>query len=246
MADNAKTNARTGAQVLVDQLTIQGVDHVFCVPGESYLAVLDAFHDVNINITVCRQETGAGIMADAAARLPESPGIVFATRGPGAMNAAHAIHIAEHDSTPLILFLGQVGRRMRGRGAFQEMEYEDVFASTAKWVCEIEDPARIPELVSRAFHVAMQGRPGPVVISLPEDMLKQKVSVNDAPRAVPAQPAPVPGDLLRLCEELAKAKRPLAIIGGSNWSAEACAQFRSFAEAYRSAGHHVIPAHHAV
>ena len=228
----AASNARTGAQVLVDQLTIQGVEHVFCVPGESYLAVLDAFHDANIEITVARQETGAGIMADANARLTGRPGIVFATRGPGATNAAHAIHIAEHDSTPLILFLGQVGRRMRGRGAFQEMNYEEVFGSTAKWVVEISDPARIPELVSRAFHVAMQGRQGPVVVSLPEDMLKQRVSVNDAPRAEPAQPAPSGSDMKRLQEALLKAQRPLAIIGGSNWSAEACAQFHAFAERF--------------
>lgn len=226
------SNARSGAQVLVDQLTIQGVDHVFCVPGESYLAVLDAFHDANINVTVARQEAGAGIMADASARLTGRPGIVFATRGPGAMNAAHAIHIAEHDSTPLILFLGQVGRSMRGRGAFQEMDYEQVFGSFAKWAVEIEDPARIPEIVSRAFHTAMQGRPGPVVVSLPEDMLRQKASVNDAPRAIAAQPAPANHEMERLRDELAKAKRPIAIIGGSNWTPEACGQFKAFAEAF--------------
>ncbi len=226
------SNARTGAQVLVDQLTIQGVEHVFCVPGESYLAVLDAFHDANINITVARHETGAGIMADASARLTGRPGIVFATRGPGAMNAAHAMHIAEHDSTPLILFLGQVGRSMRGRGAFQEMDYEDVFGSVAKWSVEISDPARIPEIVSRAFHTAMQGRPGPVVVSLPEDMLRQKVSVNDAPCAEAAQPAPNQLDMDRLRDALANAERPIAIIGGGGWSAQACRQFQSFAEAF--------------
>ena len=230
--NDSTSNARSGAQVLVDQLTIQGVDHVFCVPGESYLAVLDAFHDANINITVARQEAGAGIMADASARITGRPGIVFATRGPGAMNAAHAMHIAEHDSTPLILFLGQVGRSMRGRGAFQEMDYEDVFGSIAKWSVEIHDPARIPEIVSRAFHTAMQGRPGPVVVSLPEDMLRQKVSVEDAPRAKPAASAPSVNDMAQMCEALAKAQRPLAIIGGSNWSAEACDQFSAFAERF--------------
>ena len=232
MTDATKSNARSGAQILVDQLTIQGVDHIFCVPGESYLAVLDAFHDASIEITVCRQETGAGVMADATARLTGRPGIVFATRGPGAMNAAHALHIAEHDSTPLILFLGQVGRSMRGRGAFQEMDFDKVFGSVAKWVCEIEDPARIPEVVSRAFHTAMQGRPGPVVISLPEDMLRQRTAVNDAPRATPAQPAPAAADMRRLAEALARAQRPMAIIGGSGWSAGACAQFRAFAERF--------------
>lgn len=232
MTDAIHSNARSGAQVLVDQLTIQGVEHVFCVPGESYLAVLDAFHDAKIQLTICRQETGAGIMADATARLTGRPGIVFATRGPGATNAAHAIHIAEHDSTPLILFLGQVGRHMRGRGAFQEMDFEQVFGSFAKWVCEIEDPARIPEIVSRAFHIAMQGRPGPVVISLPEDMLRQRVAVNDAPRAEPAQPAPSAQAMAQLAKALGTAQCPMAIVGGSGWSAKACEQFRAFAERF--------------
>lgn len=226
------SNARTGGQILVDQLTLHGVDHVFCVPGESYLAVLDAFHDAKINITVCRQEAGAGMMADASARLTGRPGVVFVTRGPGATNAAHAIHIAEHDSVPLIMFIGQVERGMRGRGAFQEMDYERFFASTAKWVTEIDDPSRIPEIVSRAFHVAMQGRPGPVVISLPEDMLVETADVADALRAEPAQAAPAAQDLARLAELLADAKRPIAILGGSGWSSEACAQWRAFAEAF--------------
>ncbi|MDT2019753.1 thiamine pyrophosphate-binding protein [Methylocella sp. CPCC 101449] len=228
----APTNARTGAQILVDQLTIQGVEHVFCVPGESYLAVLDAFHDAKINITVCRQEAGAGMMADASARLTGRPGIVFVTRGPGATNGAHAIHIAEHDSVPLIMFIGQVERGMRGRGAFQEMDYERYFASTVKWVTEIDDPQRIPEVVARAFHVALQGRPGPVVISLPEDMLVETASVADALRVEAAQAAPGTHDLARLTELLAQAKRPIAILGGSGWSPEACAQFRAFAEAF--------------
>jgi len=228
----APTNARTGAQILVDQLTIQGIEHVFCVPGESYLAVLDAFHDAKINITVCRQEAGAGMMADATARLTGRPGIVFVTRGPGATNGAHAIHIAEHDSVPLIMFIGQVERGMRGRGAFQEMDYERFFASTAKWVTEIDDPQRIPEVVARAFHIALQGRPGPVVISLPEDMLVETASVADALRVEAAQAAPGTHDLARLAELLAQAERPIAILGGSGWSPEACAQFRAFAEAF--------------
>ena len=226
------TNARTGAQILVDQLTIQGVEHVFCVPGESYLAVLDAFCDAKIEITVCRQETGAGIMADASARLTGRPGVVFVTRGPGATNAAHAIHIAEHDSVPLVMFIGQVERGMLGRGAFQEMDFEAFFGSTAKWVTEIHDPARIPEVVARAFHVAMQGRPGPVVISLPEDMLVETANAADAARVEAVHIHPGLGEMARLRDMLAKAKRPIAILGGSDWSADACKSFRVFAEKF--------------
>ncbi len=229
---NDSSNARTGAQILVDQLTVQGVQHVFCVPGESYLAVLDAFHDAKIELTVARQETGAGIMADASARLTGRPGVFFVTRGPGAMNAAHAIHIAEHDSVPLIMFIGQIERGMRGRGAFQEMDYEKVFAPFAKWVVEINDPARIPEIVSRAFHVAMQGRPGPVVISLPEDMLTEKASVADALRAAPIQTFPGQTEMQKLAGLLNGTKRPIAIVGGGGWDETSCAQFAAFAKRY--------------
>ena len=229
---NDGSNARTGAQVLVDQLTVQGVQHVFCVPGESYLAVLDAFHDAKIEITVARQETGAGIMADAYARLTGRPGVFFTTRGPGAMNAAHAIHIAEHDSVPLIMFVGQIERGMRGRGAFQEVDYEKVFASMAKWSVEVNDAARLPEIVSRAFHVAMQGRPGPVVISLPEDMLVDKVSVADALRAHPVETEPGAPALRAFSDLLAQAKRPVAIIGGGGWSDEAVSNFSLFAKRF--------------
>src|ERR687895_438562 len=144
------SNARSGGQILVDQLIVHGVDHLFCVPGESYLAALDALHDAAINATVCRQEGGAAMMADAYGKLTGRPGICFVTRGPGATNAAHGIHIARHDSTPLILFVGQVDRTMRDREAFQEIDYRALFGSLAKWVTEIEDPARVPELVSRA------------------------------------------------------------------------------------------------
>jgi len=229
MSANPASNMRTGAQVLVDQLAIQGVEHVFCVPGESYLAVLDAFHDAEIAITVCRQETGAGIMADACARLSGRPGVFFVTRGPGATNAAHAMHIAEHDSTPLVLFIGQVGRRMRGRGAFQEMDFQALFGASAKWVVEIDDAARIPEIVSRAFHVAMQGRPGPVAVALPEDMLRDAVAAQNTPHTKAAEPAPAPAAMARLAEALARAQRPLAILGGGGWSAQARARFQDFA-----------------
>src|SRR5215218_10130869 len=173
-------NLRTGGEILIDQLLIHGVQHVFCVPGESYLAALDAFHDRAIKLTVCRQEGGAAMMAEAVGKATGRPGICFVTRGPGATNASPGIHIARQDSTPMILFVGQVGRDMREREAFQELDYRAVFGSICKWVTEIDDPARIPELVSRAFYVATSGRPGPVVIALPEDMLTERVAVPDA------------------------------------------------------------------
>ena len=175
------TNARTGGQILVDQLVLHGVDHLFCVPGESYLAALDAMHDAAIEVTVCRQEGGAAMMAEAYGKLTGRPGISFVTRGPGATNASPGLHIARQDSSPMILFVGQVGREMKEREAFQELDYKAVFGTIAKWVVDVDDPARLPELVSRAFHVATSGRPGPVVVALPEDMLTQEASVADAP-----------------------------------------------------------------
>src|SRR6195952_3396569 len=176
----ANDGTRTGGEILVDQLIVHGVQHVFCVPGESYLAALDAFYDRKVELTVCRQEGGAAMMAEAQGKATGRPGIVFVTRGPGATNASPGIHIAQQDSTPLIVFVGQVAREMRERDAFQELDYRAVFGSIAKWVTEIDDPARVPELVSRAFHVATSGRPGPVVIALPEDMLTDTASVADA------------------------------------------------------------------
>jgi acetolactate synthase-1/2/3 large subunit len=226
------SNDRTGAQILVDQLVAQGVQHVFCVPGESYLSVLDAFHDAKIEITVCRQEGGATMMADCSARLTGRPGVVFVTRGPGATNASPGIHIAEHDSSPVIMFVGQVQRDMRGRGAFQEMDYEAVYGSFAKWVVEIDDAARIPEIVSRAFHVAMQGRPGPVVIALPEDMQNDRAGVADALRVEPAVTWPGQTQMAELQKMLWAAERPMVILGGSGWNAKACASMQRFAERF--------------
>jgi acetolactate synthase-1/2/3 large subunit len=226
------SNARTGGQILVDQLKVQGVEHVFCVPGESYLAVLDALHDSTLEVTVCRQEAGAAMMAIAAARLTGRPGICFVTRGPGATNAAHGVHIAEHDSTPIILFIGQVERAMLGRGAFQEMDYRAFFGSTAKWVTEIEDAARIPEIVQRAFHVAMQGRPGPVVIALPEDVLTDMAAAINAPRVEPAPIWPGPTQMAELQKMLWAAERPIFILGGGGWSARAVAALQRFAERF--------------
>jgi acetolactate synthase I/II/III large subunit len=223
---------RTGGQILVDQLVAQGVERVYCVPGESYLAALDAMYDASIEVTVCRQEAGAAMMALTEGRLTGRPGVCFVTRGPGATNAAHGVHIAEHDSAPMILFIGQVERAMIGRGAFQEMDYRAFFASTAKWVAQIESAAQIPEVVQRAFHIAMQGRPGPVVIALPEDMLVEQVEVRDAPRVTPAPIWPGLTQMAELQKILRSAERPVAILGGSRWTERASAAFARFAERF--------------
>ena len=224
--------SRTGGQILVDQLVAQGVERVYCVPGESYLAALDALHDAAIAVTVCRQEAGAAMMALTDGRLTGRPGICFVTRGPGATNAAHGVHIAEHDSAPMILFIGQVERAMMGRGAFQEMDYRAFFGSTAKWATEVDDPARLPEIVQRAFHMAMQGRPGPVVIALPEDVLTELASVADAPRAEAAPIWPGQTQMADLQKMLWAAKNPIAILGGGGWSERAGAAFLRFAERF--------------
>src|SRR5450631_2291890 len=223
---------RTGGEILIDQLAIHGVRHVFCVPGESYLAALDAFHDSKIALTVCRHESGAAVMAEAVGKTTGRPGICFVTRGPGATNASAGIHIARQDSSPMIVFVGQVGRHMREREAFQELDYRAVFGSIAKWATEIDDPARIPELVSRAFHTACNGRPGPVVIALPEDMLTERVSVPDASAYEPAETWPGLTDMSRLQKLLWAAKRPIALVGGSRWSEQACAALARFAERF--------------
>lgn len=223
---------RTGGQILVDQLMVNGVERLTCVPGESYLAALDAMHDADIDVLICRHEGGAAIMAEAYGKLTGRPGICFVTRGPGAMNAAHGVHIAQHDSTPMILFIGQVERAFLGRGAFQEMDYEAVFGSIAKWVVEIDDARRLPELIHRAFSVAMQGRPGPVVISLPEDMLTDVVEIADWARVEPAFSEPSAGQIEAFEKHLVDAKRPLVILGGSCWSDEGCDAIRRFAETF--------------
>ena len=227
------TNPRTGGQILVGQLVSHGVKHVFCVPGESFLAVLDALVDVNIEVTVCRQEGGAAMMADAHGKLTGQPGICMVTRGPGASNALAGIHIAKQDSTPVIVFVGQIERGMREREAFQEMDYRAVFGQAAKWATEIDDPARIPEILSRAFHVATSGRPGPVVIALPEDMLVELATVPDAPHYEAIDSAPSTGQMADLAKRLAQAKAPVAILGGARWNAKAVKQFVEFAERFK-------------
>ncbi|GGL95809.1 acetolactate synthase large subunit [Pseudooceanicola nanhaiensis] len=241
---------RTGARVLVDQLLAQGVERASCVPGESYLSVLDALIGSGVDMITCRQEGGASMMAEAWGKLSGRPGICFVTRGPGATNAAAGVHVAAQDSTPMILFVGQVARGMKHREAFQELDYGAVFGTMAKWVVEIDDAARIPELVARAFRVAMQGRPGPVVIALPEDMLDDVVQVADAPRVEPVETAPAAGDAAALAELLAGAERPFAIFGGSRWDEAAVASFTGlceryaipFAASFRRAG--MVPAQH--
>lgn len=208
---------RTGGQILVDQLKIQGVEVVTCVPGESYLAALDALYDHNIKVLICRHEGGAAMMAEAHAKLTNRPGVCFVTRGPGATNAAHGVHIAHHDSSPMILFVGQVERSFRGRGAFQELDYVQAFQGIAKWVVEIDDPKRIPEVVARAFAVATQGRAGPVVVSLPEDILTEMVEVADAAPVGFVQVGPSDINIQRFKERLSAAKAPIIIAGGGCW-----------------------------
>ncbi len=230
---NQRSNQRTGGQILADQLEIHGADLAFGVPGESYLALLDALHDTpQIRYVVCRHESGATMMAEAYGKLTGRPGIAMVTRGPGATNGSHGVHIARQDSTPMILLIGQVARAMRGREAFQEIDYRQMFGGIAKWVSEIDDPARIPEIMSRAFHTATAGRPGPVVISLPEDMLTETAAVADAAPWQRIEPHPSPTDMARLRELLAGAKRPFVILGGGGWDEGACQDIRAFAERF--------------
>ncbi|TPK70943.1 thiamine pyrophosphate-binding protein [Mesorhizobium sp. B2-4-15] len=223
---------KTGGQLIVDALEAHGTDRIYCVPGESYLAVLDALHDSTIRTIVCRQEGGAAMMADCHGRLTGKPGICFVTRGPGATNASAGIHIAMQDSIPLILFIGQVASHAKEREAFQEVDYKRFFGDIAKWVVEIDDASRIPEFVTRAFAVATSGRPGPVVISLPEDML---TSVVEAPAVLPHTPVetrPGEAELDALETLLAKSIRPIVILGGTRWDTEAVARMRAIAEAW--------------
>jgi len=223
-----------GGQILVDCLLKQGVDLAFCVPGESYLAALDAMHDVQdrLRLIVCRQEGGAAIMAEAHGKLTGRPGVCFVTRGPGATNASTGVHTAFQDSTPMVLFIGQVARGVRHREAFQEVDLAAMFAPLAKWSAEISDPARIPEYVHRAFQTAMAGRPGPVVLVLPEDMLTEIVDtdIEYGLRAEPIRPGIQPRQVDQILATLDTAQRPLMIVGGGGWSTEAAGHAMRFAE----------------
>ncbi len=224
--------SRTAAEVLVDQLIANGVRHVFCVPGESFLGVLDAFHDRDISVTVCRQEGGAAMMADAVGKATGRPGVCFVTRGPGATNASAGIHIAHQDSTPMIMFVGQVERAFREREAFQELDYKAVFGTMTKLTLEIDDAARVPELVNRAFVAATSGRPGPVVVSLPKDMLNERVVLPDALPHTVVETAPGREEMDRLEDLIAAAQRPLFVLGGARWTPDACAAATRFAERF--------------
>ena len=223
---------RHGGRVLTDQLELQGVRRVYSVPGESFLAALDGLHDSGIENVVCRHEGGAAMMADAHGKLTGTPGVAFVTRGPGASNAAAGIHIASQDSTPVILFVGQVERGHRDREAFQELDYRAVFGSMAKWVGEIDSAERLPEYVSRAFHVAQSGRPGPVVLALPEDMLSQSVTVPDLPARTPPVETVSDAAIDAILARLVRAARPLVIVGGSIWSRNAAHDVARFGEAW--------------
>ncbi len=225
-------DSKIGGHLLVEALTAQGVDIAFGVPGESYLAVIDGLHDTNsVKTVMCRQEGGAAMMAEAHGKITGRPGLCMVTRGPGATNASAGVHIAFQDSTPMVLLVGQVARDQAEREAFQEIDYRRMFGQMAKWVAEIDIAERIPEYISRAFHTAMSGRPGPVVLALPEDMLRDATTSVAAEAAHVVEAHPGGGDMDRLREMLATAKRPLAIVGGGAWDAQACADFQVFAEA---------------
>ncbi|HEX7647530.1 MAG TPA: thiamine pyrophosphate-binding protein [Noviherbaspirillum sp.] len=221
---------RTGGQILVDALHTHGTDLVFGVPGESYLAVLDALHDSAIRFIVNRQEGGAAFMAEAYGKLTGRPGVCFVTRGPGATNASIGVHTAHQDSTPMILFIGQVGNDFVEREAFQEIDYRRMFGTMTKWVAQIDRADRIPEYVAHAYQVATSGRPGPVVLALPEDMLTAQADVPDARRYQPVQAAPSPAQITQLRDMLAAAKQPVVMLGGAGWNTDACNDIRLFAE----------------
>ncbi|QNQ10317.1 thiamine pyrophosphate-binding protein [Sphingomonas alpina] len=225
------TNSRTGGRILVDQLIAQGCDRIFTVPGESFLAVLDALHDSpEIDVVVCRQEGGVGFMACADGAMTNRPGIAFVTRGPGATNASIGVHVAMQDSQPMILFIGDVDRGTKDREAFQEIDFQAMFSPIAKWAAKIDDAARIPEYIARAYATAMNGRPGPVVLALPEDMLLDVVAAVDRPRVERAVQACDPAQLRALAGMIGNAERPLAIIGGAGWDKAAASDFAAWAE----------------
>jgi acetolactate synthase-1/2/3 large subunit len=226
-------SARHGGRILVDQLLVHGSDTAFTVPGESFLPVLDGFFDVKdrMKLVVCRHEAAAANMAEAYGKLTNRPGLCFVTRGPGAAHAAIGVHTAFQDSTPMILFIGDVGSDFRDREAFQEVDFSAMFRPLAKWVERIDDVNRIPEYVARAFQIATSGRKGPVVLALPEDMLTREATVNDAKHYVPAEPHPGRENMERFHHLVANARSPLVILGGSGWTREACNDMQRFAEA---------------
>jgi acetolactate synthase-1/2/3 large subunit len=222
---------RTGAKILVDQLVAHGVDTAFCVPGESYIAVLDALHDAPIRLVVARHEAGAANMAEAYGKLTGRPGICLVTRAPGATHAATGVYTAFQDSTPLILLVGQVPLEHRGREAFQELDYGEAFGAITKLAVEAEAPDQFPDLAANAFRAAVSGRPGPVVVAMPEDVLAAEADVEDATPHAVVGASPSPDELARVRELLSSAVRPLIIAGGGGWSVRAAEDLRAFAEA---------------
>ncbi len=223
---------RHGGKILADALVGHGVELAFGVPGESFLPVLDGIYDVRdkLKFVICRQEGGASYMADAYGKLTGKPGVLFVTRGPGATNGAVGVHTAYQDSTPLVMFIGQVGNEMAEREAFQEIDYRRMYGPMSKWVAQIDRTERIPEYVSHAFHTAMAGRPGPVVLALPEDMLFAQAAVADVPHYKTVRAAPAPEDMREVGRILAAAERPFVILGGSGWTNDSVAAMRAFLE----------------
>ena len=225
-----QNESRSGGEVLVDALKINNVERIYSVPGESFLAALDALYDRSeISVIVCRNEGGAAFMAEAEGKLSGRPGICFVTRGPGATNASGGLHVAMQDSTPMILLIGQIARKDTDREAFQEIDYRRMFSEVAKWVAQIEDASRIPEYLNRAFSVATSGRPGPVVLALPEDMLTDLTDVGDAAATQLITTHPALADVERCQQMLAAAEQPLIIVGGSGWSETTRQQLQQFA-----------------
>jgi acetolactate synthase-1/2/3 large subunit len=226
-----QTKSRSGAEVLVDALKINAVERIFCIPGESFLAALDALYDRNeISLVICRNEGGAAYMAEAEGKLTGRPGVCFVTRGPGATNASGGLHVAMQDSTPMILLIGQIARKDLDREAFQEIDYRRMFSEVAKWVAQIDDADRIPEYLNRAFSVATSGRPGPVVLALPEDMLVDQTESHDANPWQIVKTSPATTDIERVDEMLATAEKPLIIVGGSGWSDATRLQLQEYAQ----------------
>ncbi len=221
---------RHGGQILVDHLKAEGVDRVFSIPGESFLAALDGLYESGIHNVVCRHEGAAAMMAEATGKLTGRPGVAFVTRGPGATNASAGVHIARQDSTPMILFVGQIDRGHRDREVFQEVDYRAMFAPLAKWATEVEDTDRLPEYLSRAFHVARSGRPGPVVVALPEDMLSAKSAAEDLAPTAPISGQPGRDQVQGIIDTLHAAERPLIIAGGSGWTAQAARDLQTVGE----------------
>src|SRR3954471_22638023 len=230
MKSDLKT--RHGGRILADALAAQGVKLAFGVPGESYLPVLDGLHDLSerLSFIVCRQEGGASYMAEAYGKLTGEPGVLFVTRGPGATNGAIGVHTGFQDSTPMVVFIGQVGNEFAEREAFQEIDYRRMYGQMAKWVAQIDRVERIPEYVSHAFHTAVAGRPGPVVLALPEDTLFAEAAVADVPRHHTVRPGASALEVQKAAELLSKAQRPFVILGGGGWDRGSCLAIQRWAE----------------